>query len=205
MRVGMKALLVFSSNNNHPLSFLLNKKRQHVFVCLCTENAWVKYDWRMGLPVVESVAANDFDLGMFYMSEGFEVIEAETEQHIGYGPFMMNNCVGHAKLLLGCDSNALVPNGLYQHYQTRGSAMQKIKDYLKMLSFVPGFGGGAAPTPPPPPAPVEPVAKKADPDVQTARRAEQKAARLAAGQAGTDKTGSLVQTADATTTKTLLG
>ncbi len=80
-----------------------------------------------------------------------------------------------------------------------------MRNILKAFSYIPGFGGGAAPAPPPPPPPPEPTARKADKDVQTARRDEQKAARLAAGQGGTNKTGGLIQTADATTTKTLLG
>ena len=199
----MEALLVFSSNNDHALSFLLNKQRRHVFVCLCTDNAWVMYDWRMGLPIVESVAAKDFDLASFYREDGFEVLEIETGTHTVYGPVMMNNCVGHAKLITGCNSYALVPNGLYNHF-TRGSAMHKFLDYIKMLTTVPGFGS-ASPAPPPVPVAPEPVAKKADTDVQTARREEMKMARIKAGQAGTNVTGGLVKTADATTTKTLLG
>tara|TARA_R110000744_G_scaffold46466_3_gene102696 strand:- start:10306 stop:10911 length:606 start_codon:yes stop_codon:yes gene_type:complete len=201
----MKALLVFSSDNEHPLNFLLNKKRRHVFVCLCTKNAWVIYDWRMGLPIVESISSNDFDLASFYRDDGYEVLEIETGTHTSYGPTMMNNCVGHAKLVTGTKSMALVPNGLYKHF-TRGSLMERILSYIKMFTVVPGFGGGApAPAPPPPPPAPAPVAKKASKDVQTARRAEQKAARLAAGQSGTNKTGSLISTADATTTNTLLG
>tara|TARA_R110000822_G_scaffold82279_4_gene194757 strand:+ start:5506 stop:5982 length:477 start_codon:yes stop_codon:yes gene_type:complete len=158
----------------------------------------------MGLPVITSVAAKEYDLAAFYRGEGFDVIEVEAGSHVGYGPFMMNNCVGHVKLLIGCRSYALVPNGLYKHL-TRGSAMKRIFDYFKMLSFVPGFGGGAVPAPPPPPAPPEPIARKADKDVQTARRAEQKQARINAGVGGTDVSKGALSTSDATTTKTLLG
>jgi len=200
----MQALLVFSPENCHPFAFLLNKQRRHVFVCLCTENAWVMYDWRMGLPKIESVAAVGFDLPSFYRDDGFEVLEIETGEHIGYGPFMMNNCVGHAKMVIGCGSYALVPNGLYKHF-TRGSAMKKFFSYVKMLTVVPGFGGGSSPAPPPPPPPPEPVAKKADKDVQTARREEMKLARIKAGQAGTNVTGGALDTSTATTTKTMLG
>ena len=82
--------------------------------------------------------------------------------------------------------------------------MHKFLDYIKMLTTVPGFGS-ASPAPPPVPVAPEPVAKKADTDVQTARREEMKMARIKAGQAGTNVTGGLVKTADATTTKTLLG
>jgi len=200
----MKALLVFSTENEHPFSFLLSKARRHVFVCLRTDNAWVMYDWRMGLPIIDSIADKDFDLASFYREDGLEVLEVETGQHVGYGPFLMNNCVGHAKLVLGCSSFALVPNGLYQHF-TRGSLMNKFFGFLRSMTVVPGFGGGPAPAAPVAPLPPEPVSRKADKDVQTARRDETKRARLAAGQGGTNKTGSFESADAATTTKSLLG
>jgi len=161
------------------------------------------YDWRMGLPIVEPCAARDYDLAAFYREQGLEVLELETGTHTGYGPLMMNNCVGHAKLLIGASSFALVPNGLYQHF-TRGSIMNKLISYVRRLSFVPGFGGGSTPAPPPPPPAPEPVSRKADKDVQTARRDEMKRARLAAGMGGSNKTGAFSSDA-ATTTKTMLG
>ena len=136
----MKALLVFSPENSHPLAFLLNRKRRHVFVCLRTDLGWVLYDWRMGLPIVEPCAAREYDLAGFYRDQGLEVLEIETGTHTGYGPLMMNNCVGHAKLLIGASSFALVPNGLYQHF-TRRSSMNRLFDFLRKFSFIPGFGG----------------------------------------------------------------
>ena len=80
--------------------------------------------------------------------------------------------------------------------------------YLRLFTFIPGFGGGspAAVAPPPPPAPVAPVAKKTDIAVQKARADEIKRSKLKAGAAGTNKTGNLLATEDAVTTKkTLLG
>ena len=71
---------------------------------------------------------------------------------------------------------------------------------------IPGFGGGSPSPPPPPPAPIPaPVApKKTDVAVQQARADEIKRSKLAAGQAGTQKTSGLLDPAD-TATKTLLG
>ena len=79
---------------------------------------------------------------------------------------------------------------------------------LRLLTFIPGFGGGApAPiAPPPPPAPVAPVARKTDVAVQKARADEIKRSKLAAGNAGTNKTKNLLATEEASTSKkTLLG
>ena len=79
--------------------------------------------------------------------------------------------------------------------------------FIHKLSFIPGFGGSPStpPPPPPPPAPA-PVAKKTDVAVQKARADEIKRAKMKAGQAGTNKTGNLLATEDAATTKkTLLG
>ena len=77
---------------------------------------------------------------------------------------------------------------------------------LRLLTFIPGFGGGPAPAPPPPPAPAAPVAKKTDVAVQKARADEIKRSKLAAGQAGTNKTKNALASTDAMTTKkTLLG
>lgn len=79
---------------------------------------------------------------------------------------------------------------------------------FRLLTFIPGFGGAApAPiAPPPPPAPVAPVAKKTDVAVQKARADEIKRSKLAAGNAGTNKTKNLLATEEASTSKkTLLG
>lgn len=76
---------------------------------------------------------------------------------------------------------------------------------MSKLFTIPGFGGAAPAAPPPPPPAPAPVAKKADADVQTARREEMKMARIKAGQGGTNVTGGALKTSDATTTKTMLG
>ncbi len=76
---------------------------------------------------------------------------------------------------------------------------------LNILTYVPGFGG-SQPAPPPPPAAPEAAPKKTDVAVQKARADEIKRSKLAAGQAGTNKTrGSLVSENASTANKTLLG
>lgn len=201
----MDAILVFASGNHHALSWMLNKAHRHVFVCVLTDNGWVKYDWRDGNPTIEPYAAKDFDLSSFFRDEGHEVLCMQRQRNTGFGPLMFNNCVGHAKLILGINSFSITPHQLYCHLAKRSIPM-RIMDFIKHLTFIPGFGGGApAAAPPPPPPPPAPVAKKADDAVSQARRDEQKRARTQAGQGGTVKTGALGVETAATTTKTLLG
>tara|TARA_R110000787_G_scaffold114871_2_gene224729 strand:+ start:1152 stop:1397 length:246 start_codon:yes stop_codon:yes gene_type:complete len=77
---------------------------------------------------------------------------------------------------------------------------------LKRLFYVPGFGGARAPAPPPPPPPAPVAPKKPDVAVQQARADEIKRSKLAAGQAGTNKTkGALISEDASTANKTLLG
>ena len=77
---------------------------------------------------------------------------------------------------------------------------------LKRLLSVPGFGGGGAPSPPPPPPPPPEPPKMVDEAVVKARNDERKRANLAAGSAGTIKTGPQGLSDPANTAgKTLLG
>jgi len=76
---------------------------------------------------------------------------------------------------------------------------------LKRFLYMPGFGGGSAPAPPPPPPPPPPAPKKPDVAVQQARADEIKRSKLAAGQAGTNKTGGILTDEASTASKTLLG
>ena len=72
-----------------------------------------------------------------------------------------------------------------------------------ILLFSPGMGGGAPAPPPAPAAPPIPP-KKPDVAVQQARADEIKRSKLAAGQAGTNKTGGVLVADASTSNKTLL-
>jgi hypothetical protein len=201
----MDALVIFSSENNHPAAWLLNKERRHVWCAIRDEERghWVSYDWAQGIPIIQCEAASDYDLASHYRDQGFEVIATEVGDTPPHGPLQWNNCVGHVKTVLAISTYALVPNGLYKHLTRRRSTM---RDYFRRFSFIPGFGGGSSPAPPPPPPPPAPVAKKTDVAVQKARADEIKRSKLAAGAAGTNKTGNLLASEEAATTKkTLLG
>jgi hypothetical protein len=75
---------------------------------------------------------------------------------------------------------------------------------LKRLLYAPGFGGSSPPPPPPPPAAPPPPPKKPDVAVQKARADEIKRSKLAAGQAGTNKTGGVLTEEASTINRTLL-
>tara|TARA_R110002096_G_scaffold58166_4_gene146826 strand:- start:43 stop:654 length:612 start_codon:yes stop_codon:yes gene_type:complete len=200
----MEALIIFSSDNEHPLSWLLTKKRRHVWCAVrdTERGSWVSYNWHQGIPIIQTEAASDFDLEMHYLAQGYEVISTTVGDTLPFGPLQWNNCVGHVKTICAIRTWALVPNGLYKHLTRKSTPM---KNLIKRFTLVPGFGGGAAPTPPPPPEPPAPVAKKTDVAVQKARADEIKRSKLAAGAAGTNKTKNLLADADVATTKPVLG
>lgn len=204
----MEALIIFTSENLHPLHRFMHKDRSHVWCAIRDRDRghWVGYDWGQGAPRVTCLTHSDYDLAAFYRGHGQEVIETKVRRFKPRGPVMLNNCVGHVKLMLGIRSWSLTPHQLYR-YLTKERMGMGIFDRLRGCFVIPGFGGGSAPAPPPPPPPPEPpkpVARKTDESVQQARRDEQRRARIAAGQGGTIQT-PLGGVGEATTTKTLLG
>ena len=76
---------------------------------------------------------------------------------------------------------------------------------ISLLAYIPGFGGGGSPAPPPPPAAPPRAPRRTDAAVQTARAHELKRSKLAAGHAGTNKTGGVLTDDASMANKTLLG
>lgn len=199
----MDALIVFQDDNAHPLGGLLRRGFRHVWCAtLDPDRGWTSYDWRQGVPELRIEAGPEFDLAGHYRSEGYTVLQIEAGNIPAYRPFILNNCVGHVKLVTGSRSWALTPYQLYKHFTKEHRSM---RSRLKILFTVPGFGGSPKPQPvvAPPPPPKPPT--KANEAVQTARTDEKKRAKLQAGQGGTIKTSLLDPVGEATTTKTLLG
>jgi hypothetical protein len=140
----MKAFIVFGSDNEHPFSFLLNRKRRHVWCIMADNDAgmWVSYNWHQGVPQVRVEAALDFDIASYYRQDGWDVIPYEYEPEAVATPYVLNNCVGHVKSVLGIGGWSLVPNQLYKY-------ITKARLFPMSLFTVPGFGGqraAAAPT-----------------------------------------------------------
>ena len=146
------ALVMFSPSNGHPYAWLLNKKHRHVWVSVqdidrCT---WVSYDWRQGNPLIQFDAVADYDLEAYWRSFGITVVRVDTGNALPWGPWMLNNCVGHSKLILGARTWAVTPHGLWRHL-TGNTYRSRIMNWLRCLTLVPG--GGGAPASPPQAAP----------------------------------------------------
>ena len=195
----MDALVLFSCWNDHPMAWLLTKKRRHVWCAVRdTERGhWISYDWSKGIPILRYEAEAGFDLKSHYEAQGLEVLETTVGVTPPHGPLQWNNCVGHVKTILAIDTCALVPNGLYKHL-TRSNRMFS---FLRTLSFAPGFGGSApAPLPPPPPP------SRSDADVQAAALEARHRRASATGRSETILTsGSGVTEEKDSPTKKLLG
>lgn len=200
-----EAYLVFTDDNHHWLGKFLRRGYRHVLTISHEGNGWVIYDWAGGAPQMNVIAGED--IRDWLESFPNEHIEIEAKQRRPVGPLMLNNCVGHAKLMLGIRCWAVTPWQLYKEMKKR-SEMKR--DFLNGLFTLPGgglFGGGpSVPAPPPPPPPPPEPPRKADPAVRQARRDERKRARMKGGAAGTIQTGPLGTTSQASTTqRTLLG
>lgn len=144
----MDAYLIFGAENNHPFAWILNKRCRHVWCVLADHDAgmWVSYNWHQGLPVVRVEAALDFDIGSYYIQAGWNVVDLSwLDRSPVQGPFILNNCVGHVKSVLGIGGFSLVPNQLLK-YVTR--SMPVAPAINRGLLTVPGFGGSSTPPPP---------------------------------------------------------
>ena len=148
-----EALVIFGQENEHPLAWVLNRKCRHVWVSILDldRGTWTGYDWHQGNPILRFDAVADYDLETYWRSQGHVVLRVETGSVLPVGPWMLNNCVGHTKLILGIRCGAVTPHGLYQ-YLLGQTMWQRLGRWLKHMSVVPG-GGGSAPAAPPRVAP----------------------------------------------------
>ena len=62
---------------------------------------WIRVDGMTGVPVIEPVCADTFDLAKFYRDRGFTTVETETRAQAPRGPVILANCVGMSKTVLG--------------------------------------------------------------------------------------------------------
>jgi len=162
----MHAYLIFGSENDHPLAWLLNKRHRHVW-CIVADlehQTWVSYDWGKGLPELRTEASLDFDIQGHYESHGYDVVAIPDDaREAVQGPLVLNNCVGHVKSVLGIGGLSFVPHQLYRQV-TRQKACKAKKAPRFNMATVPGFGGGGSSAPLPPwPAPYRPPPPPAPP------------------------------------------
>jgi hypothetical protein len=198
----MKCLLIFGTENAHPLAWMLSRKHRHVWCALqdVERGVWVSYNWHKGLPIIQVESAADYDLAAHYRDQGFTVVEMERGTKPRLFPFILNNCVSHVKVVCALRTFTVTPQWLYRSMTKRTRPMR-----IKEMFTVPGFGGGSSPAPPPPPPPLPPPPTKADPAVVKSREEEQRRLKLQRGMAGTVKTGSTPLGTATTADKTLLG
>jgi hypothetical protein len=169
----MDAYILFGKDNEHWLAGVLDRSYRHVW-CIIADHrthTWVSYNWDQGLPVVRVEAALDFDVASFYTDQGWEVLDMSNVERKGAGGmFVLNNCVGHVKSVLGIRGFSLTPYQLYKRLTAPPRAWR---------FTVPGFGSRSfspAPLPPPPPAAV--VAPKSEIAIAADKKlSEEEAAR----------------------------
>jgi hypothetical protein len=145
----MDAYLLFGAENTHPFAWLLNKQHRHVWCIVADHDAgmWVSYNWHQGLPIVRVESSFEFDIASYYRDEGWTVFNLDhIERTAVQGPFVLTNCVGHVKSVLGIGGSSLVPNQLFKYIMRL--AMKGVEPIITTPITVPGFGGASAPPPP---------------------------------------------------------
>lgn len=128
----MKALVIFSSANSHWLSRWLHSDTKHVSCAIYDDRTriWIEHDVTAEGHVMQVVCDGDYDIISYYESEGREVyaIDFEPQRQINL-PFLLNNCVGMVKALLGMDSFALTPRQLRSHIRRLPTGDASCKSY----------------------------------------------------------------------------
>jgi hypothetical protein len=119
----MKCLVIFGAENAHPLAWMLSRKHRHVWCALqdVERGVWVSYNWHKGLPIIQVESAADYDLAAHYRAQGYSVVEIERGAKPRLFPILMNNCVGHVKVICGLRSYTVTPQWLYNAMTGKGS------------------------------------------------------------------------------------
>ena len=131
-------LVIFGVENEHPLAWLLNRERRHVWCAVkdTERNAWFSYNWHQGTPLIRTEALADYDLSEHYQRQGYTVVPISRGKAPVLSPVILNNCVGHVKVVAAIRSWAITPNQLHNSLTGKGLTMK-----LKRLFTLPGFGG----------------------------------------------------------------
>lgn len=95
-----RAIVVFHDHGNHCFDPILKSGFRHVFCVVDDGAGWIQIDGRNGVPTIETVCANDFDLAKFYRCKGFTVVEIRKGRGLRL-PLVLSNCVGLVKATLG--------------------------------------------------------------------------------------------------------
>lgn len=113
----MKAIAIFSNTGSHWAGRFLKVGFRHVAMAIQTEHGWVGLDPRQGTPDIQVICAPEFDLAAFYRGSGLAVAETEVRDIPFRWPFVIANCVGVVKAVLGIRAPLVwTPHQLYQHF-----------------------------------------------------------------------------------------
>ena len=133
----MQSYLIFGSDNSHPLAWLLNKRHRHVW-CIVADlehQTWVSYDWGQGLPELRTEASLDYDVKAHYEAHGYDVVVIpEGAREAVQGFYILNNCVGHVKSVLGIRGISFVPHQLYKQVTRRKAPPRQGTRGLSLVS-----------------------------------------------------------------------
>lgn len=145
----MRALAVFHDHGNHILDPLLKPGFRHCFAAVASEDVWIRIDAQAGQPVIEVVAAADYDLTSFYRAEGYTVVQTEQRSTLPAWPLVVTNCVGFVKTVLCINAPlAVTPWRLYRHLiRPRGAWLPGKSLFSPPKPKAPVIA--AAPAPPP--------------------------------------------------------
>lgn len=116
----MKAIVVFQEESGHPFSRVLKKNFKHCFVCLSSGPHWIEINMALNVVDVKVMTDSDYDMEDFYRNQGHIVVLTSqramrpSKWNILYGTFMVANCVGLVKSILGINTFSWTPYSLYK-------------------------------------------------------------------------------------------
>ena len=84
-------------------------------MCLASNGNWIMLDGSQGVPYVEYLTADDFDLSQYFREQGYTVVETYQRNEKVKLPIAIRNCVGFVKSILCIDSLSITPYGLYKY------------------------------------------------------------------------------------------
>lgn len=115
--------MFFCGVNSHPLGRFLKQGFGHVWVAIKDKdrNSWLSYDWREGLPKICAEAPADYDLAGYYKGLGQKVVRVVVNENYSTPAIIVNNCVGHTKILLGIGGLSLTPWQLFKQLTSKGT------------------------------------------------------------------------------------
>ena len=148
----MEALVVFSNENGHWMGGTLSPAFRHVYCVLPTAHQCsTEINLTIDGILTKTFAGDPADLQDEYdelaNTTHTALVEYDpTQRHLM--PYMVNNCVGLTKQLLGLNSWAVTPQQLHRHLILKKGRPMRIN--LTLAGFGRGSSGkAAAPAPPP--------------------------------------------------------